>query len=351
MLPMLTILPIIQLVVLSFAADFEFRNLKLAVLDQDHSENSRKLISKFTSSGYFKLGGNFFSVNGAMEEMERDHADIVLVIPHGFDRALTLSQPVRVQLLVNAVNSQKAGIAANYSQQVISLVNKDLISSVPVNPALVSAKLEIRESFWYNSLLNYKTFMVPGILAILVTMLTAFLSAMNIIREKELGTMEQLNVTPLKRYEFILGKLIPYWFIGMFMLGFGLTVAYILFGITVAGSTFLLFGFCAIYLVAVLGIGMLISSITETQQQAMFLTWFFFVIFILLSGLFTPIDNIPQWAKALNMINPLQYFVELMRRIMLKGANWNEIAPFYGIMVIFAIISNSLAILSLRKTN
>jgi ABC-2 type transport system permease protein len=209
----------------------------------------------------------------------------------------------------------------------------------------------IREAYWYNPELNYKLFMVPGVLAVLVTMLTAFLSAINIIREKEIGTIEQINVTPISKAEFIIGKLVPFWIIGMFLLGFGLTVAYLIFHVAVQGSILLLFTFCAVYVIAILGIGMLISTVTETQQQAMFVTWFFMIIFILLSGLFTPIDSIPQWAKILNIINPIKYFVTVMRMVMLKASRWRDALPYFVIMSIFAIVTNSLAILNYRKTN
>lgn len=347
MIPMLTILPIMQLVVLSFAADFEVKNLNLAVVDRDNSIVSRALVKKFTGSGYFHLEGNYLTEEAASVEMERGNADLILVFPYEFEKDLYVGKPAPVQVLINAVNNQKAGIAGGYVQQVVSLYNKERQASLGVAQAMVP--LDIRESYWYNPTLNYKTYMVPGILAVLVTMLTAFLTAINIIREREIGTIEQLNVTPLTKFEFILGKLVPFWIIGMFIMALGLTVAHFVFQIAIVGSVFLLFAFCAVYIIAILGIGMLVSTVTETQQQAMFITWFFMVIFILLSGLFTPIDSIPQWAQAINIINPIKYFVQVMRLVMLKGSGLNSIGKYFFIVGGFAVLYNLLAVLSYRK--
>ncbi|MEZ4720478.1 MAG: ABC transporter permease [Flavobacteriales bacterium] len=350
MIPLLFVMPIIQLIVLSYAADFEVKNLNLAVVDFDQSQSSRQLIQKFTASGYFTLVGNYTTTEGAMNAIERDQADLVLTFPLHMERHLLNRQGVEVQLLLNAVNNQKAGIASNYGQQVINAFNSELLSGISLPEGMKPITTDIRESYWYNAELDYKTFMVPGILAILVTMLTAFLSSINIIREREMGTIEQLNVTPITKSEFILGKIIPFWVIGMVVMSFGLVIARLLFGIGVAGSFVSLYAFVAIYLVAVLGLGILISTVTETQQQAMFITWFFMVIFLLLSGLFTPVDSIPQWAKALNLINPIKYFVEVMRSIMLKGSSFADIRTHFVIMTGFAIGFNLLAMMSYRKT-
>lgn len=351
MLPLLFVMPIVQLVVLSFAADFEVKNLNLAVVDHDNSVTANRLIQKFTASGYFTDIGTYSSSAQAMKAIESEEADLVITIPHQFEKNLSSGKPADVQLLLNAVNNQKAGIASNYSVQVIGRFNEELLEHLSIQSDVKPITAEIRESYWYNAELNYKTFMVPGILAILVTMLTAFLSSINIIREREMGTIEQLNVTPIGRTEFILGKIIPFWIIGMFVMTVGLIVARLMFGIGVAGNLLTLYSFLAVYLIAVLGIGILISTVTETQQQAMFVTWFFMVVFLLLSGLFTPVDSIPDWAKILNRVNPIKYFVEVMRLIMLKGSSLWDIRNHFIIMTSFAIAFNLLAMRSYSKTS
>ncbi|MFY0674803.1 MAG: ABC transporter permease [Bacteroidia bacterium] len=352
MLPLMFVMPVVQLVVLSFAADFEFKNLNLSVVDQDKSLASRELINQFSSSGYFKTEGFFNNTQLALLEVEKGNTDLILVIPKYFEKNRKNGNATDVQLLINAVNNQKAGIASNYAQQVISLYNQNNMQMAALsNLATRPLQVSFSEGYWYNPTLNYKTFMVPGILAVLVTMLTAFLSSINIIREKELGTIEQLNVTPISKFEFIVGKQVPFFLIGMFILAIGLVLARVIFGIQIAGSPALLFAYCSVYVVAILGLGMLVSTLTETQQQAMFITWFFMVIFILLSGLFTPIDSIPKWASILNTINPMKYFVEVMRMVMLKGSGFASITSHFAIMTVFAIAFNTLAVISYRKTN
>lgn len=350
MLPLLFVMPIVQLMILSFAADFEVRNLNLVVVDRDGSSASRELIEDFLASGYFTLTDDYQVVDEAMSALERDEADLILNVPRSMEQDLANGTPVGVQILLNAVNSQKASVAANYSQQVIGSFNNHRLMNLSLN---IDGQIapDFREAYWYNQELDYKTYMVPGILAILVTMLTAFLSSINIIREKEMGTIEQLNVTPIGKLEFILGKIIPFWLIGMFLTGFGLVVARVMFGISIEGSALSLFGFVAIYLVAVLGFGILISTVTETQQQAMFITWFFLVIFLLLSGLFTPVDSIPEWARLFNYVNPVKYFVEVMRMVMLKGSVMADLSKHFLVMTGFAIGANLIAILSYRKTS
>lgn len=351
MLPLLFLMPIVQLIVLSYAADFEVKNVNMAIVDLDKSVTSQRLVGKFTCSGYFTQVGSFTNVEEAMLELEKENTDMILCIPKDLDADLNTLQPVKVQLLLNAVNNQKAGIASNYSLQVINAFNADRFKNMSLPQGVTPLSVDIRSEYWYNSELNYKTFMVPGILAILVTMLTAFLSSINIIREREMGTIEQLNVTPITKFEFILGKIIPFWIIGMLVMTFGLVIAYVLFGITTAGNLLTLYAFLAIYLIAILGIGILISTVTETQQQAMFITWFFLVIFLLLSGLFTPVDSIPEWAKFINHFNPIKYFVEVMRMVMLKGSTFADISYHFLVITGFAIFYNVLAMRSYSKTS
>ncbi len=348
MIPLLTVLPILQLILLSYAATYEVKNLKMGVADWDKSGASQLLLSKFSASGYFNVVEYGYSSKILMEGMDREEVDMILTIPEDFEKSLLNGSQANVQLLLNGVNSQKAGIATNYTQQVFAGFNRewaaDHFGKVPeLNP-------NIQRSFWYNPELDYKLFMVPGILAVLVTLLTAFLAGINIVREKEIGTIEQLNVTPIKKYQFFIGKLFPFWLIGLAILGFGLAVGYVLFGIGVEGSLLVLFAYAALYLLAVLGIGLLISTLVETQQQSMFLTWFFLIIFVIMSGIFTPTDSMPQWAKVVNTINPLKYLVEVMRQIMLKGSDFADIAQSFLIMTGFAIGFNLLAVLRYKKT-
>ena len=193
--------------------------------------------------------------------------------------------------------------------------------------------------------------MVPGILVLLVTMITLFLSGMNIVREKEIGTLEQINVTPIKKSQFIIGKLFPFWVIGMGLLTIGLILAKVIFNVPMIGSLLLMYLYTSIYIFVILGIGLFISNFTETQQQAMFIAWFFTVIFILMSGLFTPIESMPKWAQTITEFNPIKYFVEVMRMVMLKGSSFTDILPQFLKTLLYAFIMNGLAVWSYKKTN
>ncbi|MFC2110002.1 ABC transporter permease [Bacteroidota bacterium] len=353
MLPIIFILPLIQLIILSNAATFEVKNIKFGYIDNDHTSTSRALIEKFNASTYFKVLTDFPSERLASSAMLDSEVDVVLEIPRYFERDLQKEKHNNLNVIINAIDGAAAGVENVYITQIIQRFNKDIkvdllqTSDKQVQPT----NIETIPLFWYNKTLNYKTFMVPGILVLLVTMITLFLSGMNIVREKEIGTLEQINVTPIKKSQFIIGKLFPFWIIGMGILTVGLIIAKIIFNVPIVGSLFLMYFYTSIYILVVLGIGLFISNFTETQQQAMFIAWFFMVIFILMSGLFTPIESMPEWAQIITEFNPIKYFVEVMRMVMLKGSGLKDILPQLIKTVLYAIFMNGLAIWSYNKTN
>jgi len=352
MLPIIFVLPILQLVILSNAATFEIKNIRFSYIDHDKTSFSRALIEKFDASTYFNVLTDFPSNKLANSAMLKGEVDIILEIPQHFERNLIKKQTTDLALTINAIDGAAAGVENVYINQIIKDFNKNaqakLISTS--NQINIPKSITSIPSFWYNETLNYKTFMVPGILVLLVTMITLFLSGMNIVREKEIGTLEQINVTPIKKHQFIIGKLFPFWIIGFGLLTIGLIIAKLLFNVPIVGSIFLLYLFTSIYLLVILGIGFFISNFTETQQQAMFISWFFTVIFILMSGLFTPIESMPVWAQYLTEFNPIKYFVEVMRMVMLKGSHFTDILPLFLKTLGYAIIMNTLAIISYKKT-
>jgi ABC-2 type transport system permease protein len=352
MLPIIFVMPLLQLIILSNTATFEVKNIKFSYIDNDHSTTSRALINKFSASTYFNVLTNFTSSKTANAAMLQGDVDVVLEIPTHFQRDLGKEKKVSLGIGINAIDGAAAGVTNVYILKVLQGFNQQIkteliqfsnVKSKP--PSIISIP-----SFWYNETLNYKTFMVPGILVLLVTMITLFLSGMNIVREKEIGTLEQINVTPIKKSQFIIGKLFPFWLIGLSLLTVGLIIARIIFNVPMLGSLFLMYVYTSIYILVVLGIGLFISNFTETQQQAMFIAWFFMVIFILMSGLFTPIESMPKWAQVITEFNPIKYFVEVMRMVMLKGAGFMDILPQLLKTLLFAFIMNGLAIWSYKKT-
>src|SRR5690606_16659925 len=350
-LMLILVMPVIQLTILPLAADYEIKNIKLSVVDHDHSAYSKQLISKINASGYFKLQGYQPSPNADHRPIEQDRADLILEIPPGFERNLVRDGEQSLFVAINAINGMKAGLGGAYLADIISDYNHDIRVALSHPPRFSAAPfIEVVPKNRFNPMLNYRFFMVPGILAILLTMVGGFLSALNIVKEKEVGTIEQINVTPIKKHHFIPGKLIPFWILGNIVFTLGLLVSWVIYGIFPAGNIAAMYGFVCVYLLAVLGFGLLISTYTDTQQQAMFIMFFFMMVFILMGGLFTSIESMPGWARAISALNPVSYLVEVMRMVVLKGSGWAAILPHLGAISGFAVILNSWAIWNYRKT-
>jgi ABC-2 type transport system permease protein len=253
-------------------------------------------------------------------------------------------------MAVNAINGVKANLGGAYLRSIIADYNREVrlkwMQLPKMNPMPM---IGVTTSNWFNPLMNYKQFMVPGILVILVTMVGSFLATLNIVKEKEIGTIEQINVTPVRKHHFILGKLIPFWVLGLVILTIGLVIAYIAYGIFPVGSYAVIYCFAAIYLLAILGLGLLISTYTANQQQAMLISFFLMMVFILLSGLYTSIDSMPGWAKMITRFNPVTYFIDVMRLVVLKGSGLTDILPQIATVLGFAVFLNGWAVLSYRK--
>jgi len=349
---MILAVPVVQLLILPLAANYEVKNINLAVVDNDLSGYSQKLVHKITSSGYFKLTGTTRSFKEAFALIETDKADLVLEIPQGFEQDLVRENGQQLFIAVNAINGSKANLGGSYLNSIIRNFNSDTrIELIPAEKSPALATIETTTSNWFNPLMNYRLFMVPGILAILVTMVGGYLSALNIVKEKEIGTIEQINVTPIKKHHFILGKLIPFWVLGLVVFSLGMLVSWLIYGIAPVGNILLLYGFIAVYLLAVLGLGLLISTFCDTQQQAMFIAFFFLMIFILMGGLFTSIDSMPGWAQFIARLNPVSYMIDVMRMIVLKGSGFQDIKYHLGKIVLFAVVLNGWAIWNYKKTS
>ncbi len=346
------VMPVVQLIIIPFTADYEVKNINLAVADHDHSVYSQQLISKITASGYFRLTDYTNSFKAAFKTIENDKADLILEIPSGFEKGLIKENEQKLFVAVNAINGVKAGLGGAYLGEIIKNYNNEIrlkwIAPETFSPFPV---IDIRSSNWFNPEMNYYFFMVPGILAILVTMVGGFMSSLNIVKEKEAGTIEQINVTPIKKHYFIIGKLIPFWILGNIIFSIGLIVAWVVFGIVPVGNMWVLYASISMYLFAILGFGLLISTFCDTQQQAMLIMFFFMMIFILMGGLYTPIESMPGWAKIISQLNPATYLIEMMRMIILKGSGFSDITPYLIKLGIFAIIFNSWAVFNYKKTS
>jgi len=353
-LAMMFAVPVIQLIIFPLAANFEVKNVNVAFVDYDRSTFSQRLLNKIASSGYFRIVGNTISYQDAVRLIEKNEADIILEIPNGFERNLVREGRQEVNMAMDAINGTKSSIGGGYLMAVLTDFNRSLevnVKNVKSGPSPPAAGIDITYSIWFNPLAEYKFYMVPGILVLLLTMIGGFITALNIVREKEIGTIEQINVTPIKKWEFILGKLIPFWIVGMIVFTVGLIVMYLVYGIFPEGSLATLYLFAAVYLVALLGFGLLISTFSNSQLQAMFVAFFFIMIFILMSGFFTSIDSMPPWARQMSNLTPVTHFIAVVRLIVLKGSTLSQVKTELLYLGIFAVLLNGAAILNYRKTS
>ena len=344
--------PIMQFLILPLAANYEIKNINLVLVDKDHSSYSRELHTKITASGYFRLIANCNTYKEAYQYIETDEADLILEVPQGFKRNLVREGSQKVFVAMNAINGTKASIGGSYLNSIIADFNRDVVLQlIPVSKKINHTKLQVTSTNWFNPDHNYKLSLIPGILALLVTIVGSFLAALNIVKEKEIGTMEQINVTPVKKWNFILAKLIPFWILANIVFTIGLLLAYFVYGIVPQGSILLLYAFVAVYLLAVLGFGLLVSTFCNTQQQAMFIMFFFIMVFVLLGGLFTPVDSMPEWAQWLTKLNPVAYLIDVIRMVMLKGSGGKDVLPQLAAIALMAVVLNGWAVLNYKKTN
>jgi ABC-2 type transport system permease protein len=351
-LRLILISPAIQLLLFPLAANYEIKNINIALVDHDQSSYSQKLKSKILSSGYFRLSANAASYKEAFHLIEDDEADIILEIPERFEEELIHGGSQKLFIAVNAINGVKGGLGGAYLTSIIGDFNND-IQLQWKQPARIqpSPTIDIATSFWYNPLMVYFILMVPGILVNLLTSVGGMTSSLNIVKEKEMGTIEQINVTPIKKYHFILGKLIPFAVMGLTVFTIGLLIGRFIYGIIPLGNILLLYLFAIDYMFALLGFGLLISTYSGTQQQAISLISFFIMILNLMSGLFTPVDSMPDWARTFAHLIPTTYFVEVMRMIVIKGSGIQDVWHQFCAILLIGIILNTWAVTNYKKTS
>lgn len=348
MLPIIFLMPVVQLLILVNAATFEIKSVNMVLLDNDKTETSRQLFNKFVASGYFVLTGTAENEGEAEEFLMNNSAKMILRIPANFEKDLMRENSAKVQTIINAEDGAAAGVIGAYSSAIVSGYSATIaVEKLGAKP--VGGLLDIRERYFYNPELEYKHYMVPGILGVLVTVIGFALAGLNLVREKEIGTIEQLNVTPIKKYQFIAGKMLPFWIIGLFDMALGLLIAKFVFDIFIVGSLLIIFSAAAIYLMIVLSFGLIVSSNSSTQQQSLFVSYFILLIIILMSGLFTPIESMPSWAQYVAFVDPFSHFAEVMRRVLLKGASWAEVSEQFAILGAYATLAASFAVFNYKK--
>jgi len=348
--------PVLQMLILVPAVTFEVKRIDLAVIDNDRSQASRELVAKLTGSSFFVVAATPATVTEAESMLFSGDADIALVIPPDFSEGLAGVTRPRLQVLVDAVNATSAQLSWSYLTSVVRDFNRDVIVSTGMMPGNTTALsggsvpgISVSPRYWYNPTLNYKYYMLPGVLVILITAIGLMMSGLNLVREKESGTIEQINVTPVMKWQLIASKIIPFFIIGLLDLALGLSIGWLAFNIPFEGSLLLFFACAAIFLVAVLGLALFFSTMASTQQQFLFVAFFFVMIFILMSGIFTPTESMPLWAQQFNWVNPVAYLMRINRMVMLKGSGFSEIMRDMAMLTILALSYLTLAIRAYRK--
>ncbi len=389
---MIVMLPLMTIFVYPWTTNQEIRNVRVNVVDNDRSTLTRKLTDEISASDYFNLTGTSGTYGEALEKVESDKADMIVELPVDFERNLMRGEGSSLLIAANSVNGIKGALGSSYMLTLMSEspVLKDIAikgrgmqatamgyayeqnagtvtgtggsqsssasasmgsSSTERIANPVAASFSVNPVYKFNPTLDYKTFMLPALIVMVITLICGFLPSLNIVNEKEQGTIEQINVTPVGKIQFILAKMIPLWAIGLIIMGFCLFAAKLVYGLTPVGNLWILFAFAGIYILVVSGLGLLVSNFSNTLQQAMFVMFFFIMILMLMSGLFTPIASMPGWARCIAKANPLTYFIQVMRLIYLKGSTLRDLIPQLTVLSGFAVGLGALAVLSYRKTN
>jgi ABC-2 type transport system permease protein len=349
---MVVVMPFMAVLIFPLVANFEIKNINLAVVDNDKSTYSQQLVQKVSSSGYFRISDVSDSYPQALRSVELNKSDIILEIPPHFERDLAKEKGASVLIAANSVSGTKGGLGSSYLAGIIGDFSSNVRSEwITASDRFSSGRFEISPQFWYNPRLLYTYFMVPALMVMVLAMLCGFLPALNIVGEKANGTIEQMNVTPVNKFTFILSKLLPYWIIGFVVLTICFIVARIFYGLVPEGSLATIYLFAALFVLAFSGFGLVISNYANTLQQAMFMMFFFVLTFILMSGLYTPIANMPQWAQYLSNFSPLKYIIIVLRQVYLKGSSFSELLLPFAVLSGFAVFFNGWAVLSYRKSS
>lgn len=337
--------PILVMLIMPLIMTMDVRNVNVAIVDLDHSTTSHRIASHIDASGYMVVAETTSEYAEAFEHLAQGDVDVIVQIPKDFERDMAISTPERISIAANAVNATKGGLGMQYVVQSIAGTLKELSSE---NAPLRSSELITVENR-YNPTLDYSHYMIPALMIILFILICGFLPALSIVGEKESGSIEQINVTPISRFKFTLSKLVPYWIIGLFVLTVAMVVAWLVYGLTPVGSIGTIYLGAALFILTISGFSLMIANFSDTMQQAMFVMFFFIMIFMLLSGLLTPIDSMPEWAQRFTLILPPRYYVEILRSVYLKGTTLAELWTNFAALGIFAIVFNTLAALTYKK--
>ena len=337
---LIIVFPIMMICVMPWVMNQEVKNIRVDVVDNDRSTLSRQLVHSIEASNYFIFNGQKPTYRAALKDIEAMDADVVLVIPLHYSRDLTQGRRPQVLIAANAVNGTKGSMGSAYLSQIVT---------AHVEPSVAAMQAKLSTLFLYNKHLNYKVFMIPALFAMVMMLMCGFLPTLNIVGEKEAGTIEQINVTPVPKWAFILAKLIPYWLIALFVIVVNIVLSWLIYGITCAGPLWLVFVLAMLLALFWSSFGLIVSNYSDTMQQAVFVMWFFVVCMLLLSCLFTPVRSMPHLAYLTTYVNPMHYFVDGIRTVFVRGGDFHSIAHQLLALLVIASLMAVWAIKSYRK--
>jgi len=335
-LALIFIVPFVQLLIMGSAVTNEVKNIPMILVDQDNSPASREICRKIEAVSLFDVKDYAISSAEASRQIHLGRVKAAMVIPAHFERDMKALESPSIQILIDGIDGNSAGISLAYLSGVLEGIQRGWMEQL--------TDREVIPRFFYNAELESKLNFVPGLIGMLLLIITTMMTSINIVREKELGTLEQLMVSSMKSYQLIIGKVVPYLMLGLIQFTMGMIAARLVFGIPVKGNILLLYFMAFLFMLSTLGLGIFFSTVSNTQQQAMFAAWFTMIFTILLSGFFVPLKNVPEWVELLTYINPLRYFITVMREIYLKATPfrylWKEAAAMAGIGI-FLLLSSS----------
>lgn len=339
------VFPIVVMMVIPWITTLDVHNILVTVIDDDHSQLSRRVVSDMDASEYITLESYADGYGEALAKLEQGGTDVIVEIPRGFEKGGVTGRREKISVSANAVNAVKGILGMQYVTRSIGMAVADAAEERGMKR---EAELTIVQNR-YNPTMNYRYYMIPAIMIMLLIILCGFLPSLSLVSEKELGTLEQINVTPVSRLTFTLSKLIPYWIIGLFVLSVAMLIARVVYGLLPAGSLLTIYSGAFLFILAISGLGVTIANRSDRMQQTMFVMFFFMIVFILMSGLLTPITSMPQWAQNLTLLFPPRYFIEIMRSVYLRGTSFIELLPQLASLAFFAVSFNMLAALSYKK--
>jgi len=378
-LPRLVIVfPIMIMLVVPWITSMDIKDIKIVIVDLDRSSYSEQLIHDIDASSYFLLQDVIGNYDDALKKIEYGYADAIMEIPSGFEKNLVTKGSTPVQLSINTVNGTRGVLGGSYLGSILAGFSQKIAAKSAVLPQSIGAEssveyttassstatlatpsaplqmtavpnIQLITQNRYNPLLDYKLYMIPALMVIILIVMCGFLPALNIVGEKERGTIEQMNVTPVSKFTFIIAKLIPYWVMGILILSICMVVAYFVYGLYPKGNILIVYLFSFLFIFGISGFGLVVSNNSNTMQQAMFVMFFFVIIFQLMSGLLTPIRSMPEWAQWITVFTPPRYFIQMMRLMYLKGGSFSDLSTELFALIGFLIFFGLWAVISYRK--